>query len=101
MPTLRPSQGWAEIHHTGSASPRPGESSPHLLTQRGKEAPLWTEAGHGPLDHHQGLRRLAHFSELVERNSCCGLAQTNLTSIHEDVGSIPGLAQRVEDLVLS
>ena len=38
--------------------------------------------------------------KLQERSSLCSSVVMNPTSIHEDVGSTPGLAQGVKDMVL-
>ena len=40
------------------------------------------------------------FKKRIFRSSRGGAAETNLTNSHEDTGSIPGLTQRVRDLML-
>ena len=40
------------------------------------------------------------FLKIKRRSSHCGSVETNLTSMHEDSGLIPGLAQWVKDPAL-
>ena len=47
-----------------------------------------------------GERERSDKSPSAPGSSHCGSAVTSLTSIHEDVASIPGLAQWVEDPAL-
>ena len=60
--------------------------------------PAASKSGH----QIQESRKEVPFSPLknIYRSSCHGSAVTNLTSIHEDMGLIPGLAQWVKDLAV-
>ena len=91
------SQGsWSTVHVTkcGDGTPFPSQDAqsqakawlllqPYVWSHTMRGALLFpvTEHGHGRWNPH--------------KSSHCGTAETNLTSIHEDVDSIPGSTQRV------
>ena len=52
------------------------------------------------LPYAEGVAIKRKRKKKTHRSFCCGSVVTNLTSIHEEVGSIPGLTQGVKDPAL-
>ena len=91
-----PPQGpgpWAPRPRRGPALPGVVPSPPALPPPSSFVSPRVRDTPVSPSSCNQLVKK--HFW-----SSHCGSVERNLTSIHENTGSIPGLAQWVKDLVL-
>ena len=89
-----------------SPPPSPRPTADHLTkgfeSPREETAGLWTAAGQalGPISSWCSICVFELLEITRAGSSRCGSAVTSLTNFHEDVGSIPGLAQGVKDPAL-
>ena len=68
---------------------------------QGKTVALWGELSHSDLGNFPNLPIcFLMYKIILIRSSHCGAVEMDPTRIHEVAGSIPGLAQWTEDLVL-
>ena len=72
---------------------------PFAATWMDLEIIILGEVSQTEKDKHHMISHMWNL-KIKMRRSCCGSAEMNLISIHEDAGSIPGLNQWVKDLAL-